>query len=129
MCKKDYETGKPLPDERLKNFLKKSCVWQNSKDRRSTKCKTVTCVSERRVNLSLHEVYVCGLGVFEETLAILNGPSIFMHKSKGNFVVAQASTLKPVCVCISGKPDSLPAPSYFSVYVWRRHMRICGTDP
>ena len=55
MCKKDYETEKPLPDERLKNFFKKSCVWQ--KDRRSTKCKTVTCVSERRVNLSLHGVW------------------------------------------------------------------------
>ena len=65
MCKKDYETEKPLPDEKLMTFFKKSCVWQ--KDRRSTKCKTVTCVSERRVNLSLHGV--CGLGVFEETLA------------------------------------------------------------
>ena len=49
----------------MEEFFKKSCVWQ--KDRQSTKCKTVTCVSERRVNLSLHGV--CGLGVFEETLA------------------------------------------------------------
>ena len=62
-ARKITKQKKPLPDERLKYFLKKSCVWP--KDRRSTKCKTV---SERRTNLSLHGV--CGLGVFEETLAI-----------------------------------------------------------
>ena len=38
----------PLLDERLKTFLKKSCVWL--KDRQRTNCKTVGCVSERRVN-------------------------------------------------------------------------------
>ena len=51
-------------------------------------------------------------------------------KARGTSLhVAQASTLTLKCVCISGKPDSLPAPSYFSVYVWRRRMRICDTDP
>ena len=38
----------PTPDERLKTFFKKSCVWL--KDRQRTNWKTVTCVSERRVN-------------------------------------------------------------------------------
>ena len=112
----------------MKNFLKSRVFGRT--DRRSTKCKTVTCVSERRMNLSLHGV--CGLGVLEETLAKRSEPPlILMHKSTGNFVEAQASTLTPKCVCISGKPDSLPAPapSYFSVYVWRRRMRICDTDP
>ena len=51
-------------------------------------CKTVTCVSERRVNLSLHGV--CGLGMFEETLATArDAPSILLHRSTGNFVVVK----------------------------------------
>ena len=34
----------------IEEFFKKLCVWQ--KIRRSTKCKTVSCVSERRMNLT-----------------------------------------------------------------------------
>ena len=57
----------------------------------STKCKTVTCVSERRVNLNLHGVR--GLGVFEETLAKRSFDT-FAQKH-GELRCGQASTLTP----------------------------------
>ena len=101
-----------------------SCVWK--KDRWSTKCKTVTCVNERRVNLSLHGV--CGLGVFEETVTLAKRSFDTFAQKHRELRCGQVSTLTPLwCDYSSGKPDSLPAPSYFSVYVWRR--RICDTDP
>ena len=54
-----------------RRFLKKSCAWW--KDRRSTKCKTVTCVSERKVSTSVHVAWVCS-----NYLA----PLILLHKAR-----------------------------------------------
>ena len=56
---------------------------------------------------------MCGLGVFQETLAKRSFDT--SAQKHGEFRCCQASTLTPKCVCSSGKPNSLPAPSYFSV--------------
>ena len=48
VCKKDYHIGNPVAGRETEDIFKKSCVWL--KDRQRTNCKTVTCVSERRVN-------------------------------------------------------------------------------
>ena len=58
--------------------------------------------------------------MFQETLAKRSFDT-FAQKH-GEFRCCQASTLTPKCAYSSGKPDSLPAPSYFSVYAWRRRI-------
>ena len=68
-------------------------------------------------------VWVCSKRLWQ------NASSILMHKSTGNFVVAQASTLTPKCVCISGKPAfATQIPSTNRSLRFTGVGRLCGNQ-